>query len=407
MGKTIVLVFQELKILSKDRQALGLLFIMPLALIVFLTLALQDVYLAKVGHKSKLLVVTGKNCEKKESVCSDILNEFKKFDYDFNIISELNTQATKNPNEQIAVFFPEDIEHTLTLLKKNEALSDKDRIQLVFDPTLDQSFRSLVQGNLLSSLQSVLIDQIRKELKKLDLPKSASPFSTNLVTDIVHFKDLIQEKAWGGVVLPNPIQQMVPAWTLFGMFFIVIPLSNSVIRDRRLGVFKRLLSFPVGRRHLIAGKILPFFIINVIQFFLMFLVGVFILPRLTHLKLTLDFSLWGITAITFVCAMTSTSYGFMISSLSKTSEQASSFGSLSVVILAILGGVMIPRFVMPDFMQTMSEVSPLYWGLEAYQDLIVRKLSLEHSMPKLGILLCFSMVFLFISRLKFRWSEVS
>lgn len=400
MGKAFILVVQELKILFKDRQALGLLFIMPLTLIIFLTLALRDVYLAKVGYRAKLLVVVGQNCDKPKSICTQILDQFRKFDYDISV----SGQTPNTLRDPVTLIFPEDVEKTTKRLKAGENLEEKDKIQLIFDPTLDQSFRALVEGNLLASLQSVFIEQIHSELANL---KKKAGINLGKIPDLGHFKGLVLEKAWGGVVLPNPIQQMVPAWALFGMFFIVIPLSNSVIRDRRLGVFKRLLSFPVRRGHLIIGKILPFLLINIIQFALMFSVGVFILPKLTNLNLPLDFNFLGIAVVTLVCALASTSYGLMISSLCKTSEQASAFGSLSVVILAVLGGVMIPRFVMPDFMQQLSALSPLYWGLDAYQDLIVRKTSLAIIEKKILVLLGFSGVCLLISRLKFRWSEES
>ena len=57
MKKIFIIVAHELKILLKDRQALALLFLMPLALIVFLTLALQDVYQSKVGRRMSLWVL--------------------------------------------------------------------------------------------------------------------------------------------------------------------------------------------------------------------------------------------------------------------------------------------------------------------------------------------------------------
>jgi ABC-2 type transport system permease protein len=403
LKKILILLGLELRILLKDRQALGLLFIMPTVLILFLTLALKDVYLAKVGYKSKILVVTGPTCDSSSSLCNRILDQLKKFEYDFKIVSE-HSETYRDP---VTLLFPKDISHTVELLKKGESLAETDQVQLIFDPTLDQSFRALVAGNLLTALQSVLILQVKDEVDDLKIPKWAPKFKIPNLVDVGHFQNLVVEKAWGGVILPNPIQQMVPAWALFGMFFIVIPLSNSVIRDRRLGVFKRLLSFPVGKWHLIIGKILPFFSINLIQFTLMFLMGIFVLPKLTQLNLPLDFNLFSVAVVTLVCAWTATSYGLMISSLCQTSEQASAFGSLSVVILAVIGGVMIPRFVMPDFMQQLSQISPLYWGLEAYQDLLVRKNSFESLIPKLGVLFCFSLIFTIISSLKFRWSEAN
>jgi ABC-2 type transport system permease protein len=225
------------------------------------------------------------------------------------------------------------------------------------------------------------------------------------VADVNHFKGLIEERAANGADLPNPIQQTVPAWALFGMCLIVIPMANSMIRDRKLGVFKRLLSFPVRRGQLLAGKILPFLILNILQFALMFGVGVFLLPRITNLSLVIDFSYWSILAVTAACAFAATSYGLMVSCLTKTAEQASAFGALSVVILAIMGGVMIPRFVMPDFMQKLSMLSPLYWGLEAYLDIIVRKAQFAVAADKIYVLLAFGLACLMVAGMRFRWSE--
>lgn len=401
MKKTFILISLELKILCKDRQAIGLLFIMPTALIFFLTLALKDVYLAKVGSRSPLQVVTGTTCNT-QPMCLSLLEQLKKFDYDLQI-----TNAAKEPySTPVTLIFPENIAQSVEFMKSEKTLADVNRVQLIFDPALDHSFRALVQGNLLAALQSVLIEEVRKDLQAIQLPRRQTAIRFPKVIDVGHFQGLVEEKAWGGAVLPNPIQQMVPAWALFGMFFIVIPLSNSVIRDRRLGVFKRLLSFPVSRGHLLAGKIIPFFLINLIQFALMFLLGIFILPSLTGLHLPMDFNGWGLVLVTAICALTSTSYGLMISSLCKTSEQASAFGSLSVVILAVLGGIMVPSFVMPAFMQKLSGVSPLYWGLQSYLDLLVRKLSLESLILNLAVLGIFSLAFILVAAISFRWSEV-
>ena len=66
---------------------------------------------------------------------------------------------------------------------------------------------------------------------------------------------------------------------------------------------------------------------------------------------------------------------------------------------------MIPRFVMPELMQTLAQISPLYWGLEAYQDITVRKLTLGAAAGKLGVLAGFSAVCLTIAWLRFRWNE--
>ena len=81
MKKIFIIFFQELKILIKDRQALALLFVMPLALIVFLTLAMQDIYQAKIGRQILLNVVSNKPCDNEDSTCAMLIEKLKKFNY--------------------------------------------------------------------------------------------------------------------------------------------------------------------------------------------------------------------------------------------------------------------------------------------------------------------------------------
>ncbi|MBC7741318.1 MAG: ABC transporter permease [Bdellovibrionaceae bacterium] len=394
MKKIMIIVGHELKILFTDRQALALLFLMPLALIIFLTFALQDVYQSKVGKNTDLWVITTDPCTGPSS-CAQLTNKLKKFNYGLHIVAELPEKS----EAELVLVLPSNIDKTIQKLQAAKSLLPVDQIQILFDPLLDQSSRTLVESHLLLSLQGMLIERLRSELKGSALNVK--------ITDVSQFSGLVTKSALGGVVLPNPIQQTVPAWSLFGMFFILIPLTNSMIRDRRLGVFKRLLSFPITKWHLILGKIIPFFIINVLQFAVMLAVGLFILPKLTGLQLDLNFDWWALAAITFASAWAATSYGLLVSCFAETSEQAHAFGAFSVVILAIIGGVMIPSYVMPDLMQKVSALSPLYWGLEAYLDLFVRKLSLMAILPRIYWLLGFSLVACLISSWRFRWTENS
>lgn len=365
---------------------------MPLALIVFLSLALKDVYLSKVGSVQDLTVVA-KSCAE-TSLCHELVGNLKRFNY--KITLEKDVPADK---KLLTVVLPANVDATLEHVQSGEALTPEDQVQILFDPTLDQALRALVRSHVYLSLQSIVISQIQKEMSK-EGPQAKMP-------DVSKFEGLVVEKAYSGLILPNPVQQSVPAWALFGMFFIVIPLTNSMIRDRQLGVFKRLLSFPVSRSDLMVGKILPYLFINVFQFVLMFTIGISILPKLMGIPTDYSFDYAGLAVVTIACSLAATSYGMMISCFARTSEQAHAFGAMSVVILSIVGGVMIPRFVMPEFMQTVAMISPLYWGLESYVDLIVRKVALREVLPKVSVLIAFAALAALISRLRFRWSEVS
>ena len=72
-------------------------------------------------------------------------------------------------------------------------------------------------------------------------------------------------------------------------------------------------------------------------------------------------------------ALAACGYGLMLGTLARTLEQATMFGAVSVVCAAALGGIMVPVYVMPPVMQTISMFSPLAWGLNALVEISVRE----------------------------------
>jgi ABC-2 type transport system permease protein len=272
----------ELRLLVKDRQALALLFVMPLALIIFLTLALRDVYLDKLGRNIPIRLVgpsdTGE-CGEPAKVCGRLVTELKRLGHDVKIVASTGSNGG-SPRGGIAVVLPADPEELVNVLRRSAEVSlpSTARIRLVYDPALDHSVRAMVQGHVLLAMQTILIELARGEVKELvdrgDIPR----LSRSVIPQLTRFEDLVTEEAAGGFILPNPVQQGVPAWALFGMFFIVIPIAASQIRDRETGIFRRLLSFPVPRSSLLAGKLLAYLLINIVQFLLMFEAGTRLLP---------------------------------------------------------------------------------------------------------------------------------
>ncbi|MBE9504213.1 MAG: ABC transporter permease, partial [Proteobacteria bacterium] len=192
--------------------------------------------------------------------------------------------------------------------------------------------------------------------------------------------------------LPTSVQQSVPAYSLFAMFFVVIPLSGTFIRERQEGSFLRLQSMPVSPWIHMIGKVVPFFIINQIQIILMFLVGIYVIPLFGGDSLTLGDSYLGIAMITVSASIAAIGFGLLVAVFSKTTEQATTFGGISVIIFSALGGIMVPKFLMPDFMQQLANISPLSWGLESFFDLFVRKGGVGDILQEFFMLLLFGFI---------------
>jgi ABC-2 type transport system permease protein len=283
---------------------------------------------------------------------------------------------------------------------KDSTLSKKPTIdfKLYIDPAAKKSFRTSV----LSSMEKFVLDIQLKEFirafgKSLG---SISPQQTKLNFDTesgIRFQEIV---ATTNKNLPdfttNSVQHNVPAWTLFAMFFIVIPMAGNMIKERDLGSEMRLLVLPGSVNIPIFGRIITYTLICQIQLWMMLGVGIGILPWFGLPRLVIGNAFFPIALTGMLSALSATAFGVMVGSVFKTLQQAMVFGSVSVVILSAMGGIWIPTYVMPETMQVVSKLSPLNWGLESFNTLFLRGINKTSRLPWLQtgcfVLACFGII---------------
>ncbi len=186
------------------------------------------------------------------------------------------------------------------------------------------------------------------------------------------------------------------------MFFLVIPLSVALIKERQQGSLLRLQSMAVPGWILLAGKVVPYFIINQIQVALILLEGIYLLPRLGGDALEIGDSPAGLMLLSVAISLAAIGYGLLIASFARTQEQANTFGAISVLILAAIGGIMVPKLVMPPLMQKLAAVSPLSWGLDGFLDIFIRGAQWNDVLPRFFQLVAFAGVCFAIAVLRFQ-----
>ena len=94
--------------------------------------------------------------------------------------------------------------------------------------------------------------------------------------------------------------------------------------------------------------------------------------------------------VVFCAACAAIGFGTAISTIASSQQQAAIFGSVSVVIMAAIGGIWIPTFAMPDVFKVLSNISPLNWGMEAFYGIIMRNFTLKEVFPQCVYLLLFA-----------------
>lgn len=126
------------------------------------------------------------------------------------------------------------------------------------------------------------------------------------------------------------------------MFFIMIPLSNVMAMERQTNTLTRLRMAQASAGSLLA-KLVPYFLINQLQFAGMLLIGRYLLPLLGIDAFTLNGSIWPYALLSCAISLAALGYGLLVSVLAKTTEQAVVLGGGGIIIMAALGGIMVSR----------------------------------------------------------------
>lgn len=175
----------------------------------------------------------------------------------------------------------------------------------------------------------------------------------------------------------NIAQQNVPAWSLFGMFFIVIPLASVMIRERVQGIGQRLFLTPASYLLLFSSRFVAFASLNLLQLLLMLAIGVYILPLFGIVKLALLPHIVPVLGTGLCAACAATGFGILLGTLLRTQQQASFLGPFIVIIAAAIGGIFVPVDVMPAILLKVVHYSPLYWAQSTFLDIFVRNSTLH------------------------------
>ena len=143
----------------------------------------------------------------------------------------------------------------------------------------------------------------------------------------------------------------------------------------------------------------PYFLVNLIQAAIMIGIGMYAVPLLGGTALTPGRSPAGLLLVAASVSLSAIAVALLIASIARTTEQATTMGGLLNILFGAVGGIMIPKFVMPDFMQRLSGLSPMSWGLEGFLDIFLREGNIRDVLPESLMLLALGAVTLLLTAL--------
>ena len=404
--KIKALLYKDFLLLIRDRAGLALMFLMPLALVMLMAY-LQDSVLSTTESRVPLLLLNADrdslgNAVEKNILEANIFDAHTKIgndslteaaleravargDYQIGIVIPANTTAAIRRGVQMSILKAfNNIEEPL--------IFDTLNIIVYMDPTTKSSFRATLMSTMREYAGAVQSEFVNREIvesinKIVAFPIGEIQINSNPVQFREQYARLNESR-----ITPNSVQHNVPAWGMFAIFFIVISLSGNIIKEREDGSFTRLLTMPCPYWLYVLSKMITYLVVCLLQLTLMFMMGIYVLPLLGLPALALGHSVLALVLMSFSASLAAIGYGIVIGKVAISSQQAAIFGSISVVILAAIGGVWIPIFLMPPAMQIVSKLSPLNWGLSGFYDIFVRDGNWVSVLPEGAALLLFFIV---------------
>ncbi|HKO77261.1 MAG TPA: ABC transporter permease [Flavobacterium sp.] len=404
-------VYKEFLLLKRDMGGVVTLFLMPLVLIITVTLIQDSTFKMVNDTKIPILLVD----YDKGNVSKTIFDNLQKSNA-FSVVTTIDNrpiteavakEAVFKGKYQLAIVIPphlstdlqakidQNVQKIVSSLGFADSLATKSKgklvnekeVKLYFDPAVQLSFKSGVMNGIDKMISQIETKSIYTTFQE-QLGEDDAKFEQK---SFITFKEIVP-KINNKDITPNSVQHNVPAWTLFAIFFIVIPLSINMVKEKTQGTFIRLRTNPVPNHIVLAGKTVMYLIICLIQFYMMVAVAIFLFPHLGLPPLNVEGNLILMSVVALFSGLAAIGFGILLGTIAKTQEQSAPFGATSVIILAAIGGVWVPVFAMPKIMQMIAQSSPMNWGLEAFYDVLLRNASLWDLVPELFLLLLFFVV---------------
>lgn len=434
MKKILILAKKELVETFRETSGFLYLFFMPAALLIAFNLTLGGAY--SVGSsKDNPIRVTVVNLDQgaKGQELVQALDDMtwirtETTDSDGNVLTEeVIRDAVANGRRSSAVVIPADYSEKINTGEKPE-------ITLLVDPTVPIQFVGPIEGALTGALFSSLFSgdpaefmpsMINKGMDAWEEKNNAKipPSVREMFTDPESIKSLFPAGGEGGLLseenmvatvkqevvqpakkeeevkYPTIYQQNLSGYSVMAVFFLILSLGSALLTEKGLGTFTRILAAPMDKATYLAGKMLPYVLIALMQIALLNILS------MIFYNTNMGSDIIAIVIITICTAIASAGLGLVLVSLFPGRGKFEGVSTVVVLILTAFSGSFVPRFVLGEFVQQASLFIPQSWALIAYQDIMVRQKTIIDILPHCGILLGFATLFFLIGIWRFKFQE--
>ena len=198
----------------------------------------------------------------------------------------------------------------------------------------------------------------------------------------------------------DAFQLSVPGNAVLFGFFLALTVGLAFAEERRWGTWRRILAAPAPRWRILLAKLVPYLLVGLVQFLFLFGLGVVVFG------MRIGGSLLALAVLTFAVVTCAVSLGLVMAAIGGSEKRMGSIGSVSLLIMGLVGGAMVPRAIMPPALKAAGLLVPHGWALDGYFTLLVRDgATLADVAPQIAAILAFAAAFAAFGVWRFRFER--
>ena len=315
-------------------------------------------------------------------------------DYEGELSLEASLQRLEDNNITATIIIPQGFDADLQAFQDvslpyytTETLQSGTPVGSAISAVIERMNSAVVAGRVGGIVGDNLGEGFADDAEKQDFTQAVYDRATELMdTQPLVIRYILSEQGeQSGTSVGTGFGQSVPGVGAMQVLFTVLAGLVTLIRERKQWTLQRLAVLPLTRAEILAGKILTYFTLGMIQYVILLIVGLIVGVNygssIIALILLVSAFVLCVTALTFAVATRVTS-----------EDQANSMSTLLALLLAPLGGAWWPLAIVPDFMNIIGHLSPVAWVMDGFNKLIFFGGGLVDVLPEIGILLLASAV---------------
>ena len=279
----------------------------------------------------------------------------------------------------------------------NTDFTSGDPVQQSIQAVLQRINGAVVAARVGAGLHDTITDADSTEFAAAVYDRASTLWESPTAT-ITFSQTLEDEQTDGSTPTVSGFSQSVPGMATFFVIFSVMGSGMiMLIKERKQGTLPRMATMPLRRSEILGGKILSRFAIGMVQFLIVFAVG---------LLVGVDFGSSPVAVILLmvVYTLSITALGMAVGAFVENESQADSLTTLLGMVMAALGGAWWPLNIAPQFMQIIGHLTPVGWAMDGFQQLFFYGGGLSDVLLPVGVLLAATVVLFAIGIRSFRYS---